>query len=202
MDLERASDERLVAAPGNRHAGDAFAEFYRRYELPIHAYFVRRVSDIETAADLAATAFAEALAARRRFRDRGNGSAAAWLYGISSHVLSRHYRTTAAEQRRNSQLVRELPALSYAQIDELALLKDDGKLQAAVAELPRVQREAVYAYVVAEDTYAEIARRTDVDPATARKPYACSPTRTSSAAGFVRVAAASQARRPSPSPQQ
>ena len=57
------SDEALLArTPGDVHA---FAEFYRRWERPVAAFFVRAVGSGEVAADLTAEVFAEALARRR-----------------------------------------------------------------------------------------------------------------------------------------
>jgi hypothetical protein len=56
---ERESDERLILHAADE--ADAFAAFYRRYERPILAYFLRRTRDPELAADLAAEVFAGSL---------------------------------------------------------------------------------------------------------------------------------------------
>lgn len=169
MDLANATDERLVAAKAPSVAGDAFAEFYRRYERPILAYFVRRNADAELAADLTANAFLDALRARYRFRDRGAGSAAAWLYGVAQYVQHRHLRTSAAVARRDAKLQREHRSLTDHQAREIEALTHDAPLLAALADLPATQRDAVFAYVVAEDDYDEMAERFGIAPATARK---------------------------------
>ena len=76
-----------------------FAAFYERHERGVLAYFARRVATPELAADLTAETFAQALASRRRFRPRGPGSGAGWLYGVAKHVLARSLRRGRVENR-------------------------------------------------------------------------------------------------------
>lgn len=168
MDFATATDERLLRRRG-RGAGDAFAELYRRHERPILAFFARRGWDAETVADLASTTFAEALRARHRFQDRGAGSAAAWLYGVAHRVHLRQARTDQAGERRARRLRDDHRRLSDAQTATISALTDDAPLLAALAELPAPQRDAVFAYVVADETYQEIAARAGVAEATVRQ---------------------------------
>jgi hypothetical protein len=51
---------------------ELFAEFYRRHAEGILRFFVNRTFDPETAADLTAETFAEALASRHRFKATGS----------------------------------------------------------------------------------------------------------------------------------
>lgn len=75
-------DEALL---GRAHSDEfAFAEFYRRWERPVAAFFVRAVGSGEVAADLTA----EALGSAGRF-DPARGDAAGWLFGIARHLLAR-----------------------------------------------------------------------------------------------------------------
>lgn len=170
MDLERATDERLLTQKHPRVAGDAFAVLYARHEAGVHAYFVRRTGSPHDAADLAATTFLEALRSRRRFRDRGPGSATAWIYGIAHHVLLREQRRAAAEHRRLARVASsETPTPGSEQLDQISALSNDSELVALLNELPPEQRDAVQAYVLGEESYLAIARRADVSQAAARK---------------------------------
>src|SRR5438876_349331 len=87
--LVSRTDEELLAERRPGVAGAAFAEFYARHERMVLAYFARRVSRGELAADLAAETFAQALASRGRFR---GGTAVGWLFGIAANVLSHSAR--------------------------------------------------------------------------------------------------------------
>lgn len=163
-----ATDEQLLLSPAS-DADDAMAEFYRRNERIVLAFFVRRVRDPDLAADLAAATFLEALKSRSRFKGRAAGDATAWLFGIAHHTLTRHWRREGAESRRRERMLRELPALTQEQAAEIKLLAQEGPLTAALAQLPPTQRDAVQAYVLDDRTYDEIAQQSQIDPATARK---------------------------------
>jgi RNA polymerase sigma-70 factor (ECF subfamily) len=73
------TDEALLTARDPH----AFGAFYARHHAGIERYFVRRVGDRETAADLAAETFAAALVVRRRFVP-GATPAAGWLSTIAA----------------------------------------------------------------------------------------------------------------------
>jgi RNA polymerase sigma factor (sigma-70 family) len=163
------SDEELLGGSPSA-SPDALAEFYRRHERPILAFFVRRVDgDAEVARDLTAQTFLHVVEGRTRFRGAASGDATAWLFGIAGHVLSRHRRTTRAESRRHQRMLRELPPLLDAEASEIDRLTEDGPLMAALAHLPAPQRAAVHAYVLGDRSYDEIAREASIGPAAARK---------------------------------
>ena len=93
---ESESDERLLLSAVEDD--QAFAAFYRRYERPVLAYFLRRTHDPEVSADLAAEVFAAALMSCRRFRP-GRAPASAWLFAIAEHKLSHSRRRGRVEDR-------------------------------------------------------------------------------------------------------
>lgn len=70
-----------------------FATLFQAYAGGVHRYLARRVGQV--AGDLLAETFLEALGSRDRF-DPGR-EPRAWLYGIATNLLHRHYRQ---EQRR------------------------------------------------------------------------------------------------------
>ena len=82
-------DATKVRALYEGHAGELFA------------YFARRVGR-DLAEDLLADTFREAISSSAAFDER-RGSARAWLFGIGSNLLRRHWRT---EQRRLRALAR------------------------------------------------------------------------------------------------
>jgi len=73
----------------------AFTELYHRYLNGIYRYHLARTGHIQEAEDLTAQTFLTALESLRSFR--GQGSFAAWLFGIASHKLADHYRRSRVE---------------------------------------------------------------------------------------------------------
>src|SRR5215831_14790811 len=79
------TDADLLAAA--RTDASAFRAFYERYAERVHGYHLRRTREPDAAHDLTAETFARAWFARGRFRDRREGSAGPWLFGIARNVL-------------------------------------------------------------------------------------------------------------------
>ena len=118
-----------MAAPRQPPLADAgsFVALYRQHAEPLLAFFARRTLDPEAAADLTAETFAQALASRGRFRDRGDG-AGPWLYGIAQHQLSHYYRRGRVGAKARQQLgmsrQAELSTDDIQRIEELIDLDD------------------------------------------------------------------------------
>jgi RNA polymerase sigma-70 factor (ECF subfamily) len=141
---------------------DAFVAFYRRHLASVLAFFLRRTGDPELTADLTAEVFAAALLSARRYQP-GEKPALAWLYGIAWHKLTDSRRRGRVEARARKRLALEPLVIEdedIARIDQLAAAADrELRLEAAVQELPKAQRDAVLARVVEERPYVEIAER-------------------------------------------
>ena len=91
----------------------SFRELYDRWaRVQILEYFVRRVFDVEIAADLMAETFAAAYESRSPVRDVGRPGGA-WLYGIASRKLSHFYRHRRVEMEAARRL-----GMERAEIDE------------------------------------------------------------------------------------
>jgi len=73
----------------------AFTELYQRYLNGVYRYHLARTGHVQEAEDLTAQTFLTALESIRSFR--GQGSFAAWLFGIASHKLADHYRRNRDE---------------------------------------------------------------------------------------------------------
>jgi RNA polymerase sigma factor (sigma-70 family) len=152
---DRVNEEGLLTAA--RSGAERFAVFYRHFERPMLAFFMRATGRPDLAADLTAETFACALESVGTY-DPGKGRADQWLFGIARNVLGKSYRrgrVDAAARRRlglprlilDDDLTRAISRLSDGQ-DEATL---------ALAQLPREQRDAIEARVLHERDYADIA---------------------------------------------
>jgi RNA polymerase sigma-70 factor (ECF subfamily) len=81
------------AAPGDE-AQRVVAVWFERHVDAIHAYVCRRAGE-DVALDVTAETFRVVLAQFGRY-DAARGNERAWLYGVASNLLRRHWRT---EQR-------------------------------------------------------------------------------------------------------
>lgn len=160
------SDESLLRL--TQVDGDAFSEFYRRWERPVAAFFMRAVSDGELAADLTAETFAEALSSCSGF-DPTRGMGSAWLFGIARHLLARSRQRGRVENQARIRL--GLPPLALedeliARIEATAREEDALRL---LARLPADQRHALQARVLDERGYEEIATELQCSESVVRK---------------------------------
>lgn len=163
------SDEELLAERRPGQAGEAFAEFYRRHESAILAYFARRVQHAELAADLSSETFAQALVSRSTFAPNGEHAAIRWLFGIARYVLAASDRRGRVESRARQRLRIERPVVEDARLAAIDELTHTSGLAAALEALPIDQREAIRSFVLEEDDYAVIAARLDCSQAVVRK---------------------------------
>jgi RNA polymerase sigma factor (sigma-70 family) len=161
-------DELLLLS---RARPEAFGELYDRHAEGILRFFVRRTYDPDAAAELTAETFAQAFVSRMQFVPQGGG-AAAWLFGIAKHQLSRFHRRGAVDARARRKLgipPRELSDEDYDRIEELM---DTAEVRGAVAgafeQLSPDQQEAVNLRVVEGRPYDEVASLTGATEQTAR----------------------------------
>jgi RNA polymerase sigma factor (sigma-70 family) len=149
---------------------EAFEELYRRYEVVIATFLVRRSRDPELAADLTTETFATALLQAAKFRDEGH--AGGWLLGIARNALLETWRRGRTEQRARLRLGIE-PATPDPAFERVEALADADaarpRLERALARLPADQREAITAHVLDEQPYPELAERLGVPEATVRQ---------------------------------
>jgi RNA polymerase sigma factor (sigma-70 family) len=154
--MDNLDDDALLARV--RSQPEAFGVFYRRYERPVFAYFMRRTGDAELAADLAAETFAAALLSARRYRP-GESPALAWLFGIARHKLLRSLDKRRIEDRARRRLGWEPLTLDDDLLERVARAGADERVAALLDRLPPDQAQAVRARIVDEEAYAEIAGR-------------------------------------------
>ncbi|MFI6504373.1 RNA polymerase sigma factor [Nonomuraea typhae] len=123
----------------------------------IRRYIGRRL-DLDIAEDLAAETFLIAFRQRDRF-DAARGGVRPWLYGIATNLIGRHRR---AELRRYRALARSGPPAAVdghdqRVADQVSARVTVGKLSAALAALPRGERDVVLLVAYGRLTYDEVA---------------------------------------------
>lgn len=145
---------------------------YRRFSKDVLGFFARRVYEPELAMDLTAETFAEAFRSRNRFRGQTDDEAAAWLFSIARHQLSRYMRRGKAERRALERLGIEVPDLTQLDLDRVEELADLERLRAVVTRgmdmISSDQRDALRLRVVDELPYREVATRLAISEQTAR----------------------------------
>jgi RNA polymerase sigma factor (sigma-70 family) len=130
---------RSVAEP------DSFGLVFDRHFQAVYAYAVRRVGEA-VAEEVAAETFLRAFERRERY-DAERADALPWLLGIATNVMRRHWRS---ERRRLAAYARTGIARP-GEPPEVA-----GEVLAAVAALPRRQREVLLLWAWADLSYQDI----------------------------------------------
>jgi RNA polymerase sigma-70 factor (ECF subfamily) len=154
--LELLSDDALLAR--THHDPEAFGVFYERHVRMVMGFLVRATSDTERALDLTAEVFAAALIGARRFKSEGP-PASAWLVGIARKklALARRSEVSAFKARRKLGVPRlQFDDEEIARVEEILDADRSDYLQ-ALSELPPLERDAVTARILEEQSYAEIA---------------------------------------------
>jgi RNA polymerase sigma factor (sigma-70 family) len=148
------------------------AALYARHCDALLLFLVRRTADPEVALDLWGETFAQALAARRRYRGTTDEEAGAWLFAIARRQLSRFYRRGSAERRAMQRLRIERPQLDpdiEAELIRRAGLEDLHRALAdAIATLPEDAREAIGLRILDELPYPDVAARLAISEQAAR----------------------------------
>jgi RNA polymerase sigma factor (sigma-70 family) len=167
---ETGSDEELLTASVRQ--ADLFVDFYDRALPGLLAYFARRTFDAQIAADLTAETLADAFASRRRFRERGLGSASAWLYTIAGRKLGRYLRRLSVDDAARRRLGMQRIELALDDVERIEELMDFDQVSREVRQafdmLRPDQREAVRLRVIEGRSYDDVARALGCTEQTAR----------------------------------
>ena len=151
----RASDADLIAR--SLAEPDLFTAVFNRHSAEILRYVYARLGP-DLAEDVTAETFLAA------FRGRGNydgawADARPWLYGIAMRQISRHRRTEARRLRLLLSAPPDGPAEDHSDraAERVTAQRLGPQLAAAVAALPRQDRELLLLVAWAELSYAEAA---------------------------------------------
>lgn len=111
----------------------SFVAFYYRTMPGLLRYFARRTLDAQVASDLTAETLAEAFAGRGRFRDRGDGSATAWLYTIARRQFGSYLRKLRVEDAARRRLGMQQVELGPEDVERVEALIDFEQVGRAVS---------------------------------------------------------------------
>jgi RNA polymerase sigma factor (sigma-70 family) len=159
----RPSDAQLLGA--REAVADAFDVFFRRHREAVLAYLAQRMPDVQAALDLTAETFAAAYLARDRY-DATKGPARGWLFGIARHKAIDALRRHGTEMDARNRLGIERRSYTDGQLERAEAMIDT---EAMLAGLAPHERDAVWARVVEDRDYGDIAADQKVSPATVRK---------------------------------
>lgn len=170
MEQADRSDEELLVASNRRP--ECFVTFYDRTAPGLLGYFVRRTLDAQIAVDLTAETVAEAYASRHRFRDRGEGSASAWLFVIAGRKLARYRRRRRVEDAARRRFGMERIEVGPDDVERIEALIDfehvGREVKQAFEALHADQREALRLRVIEGRPYREVALELGCSEETAR----------------------------------
>lgn len=145
---------------------------YRSCGDDLLSWFARRTADAQTALDLWAETFAQAVASQHRCRAKDDDARAAWLWGIAERQLARYLRRGYAEQRAVRKIGLERPPAApslLAVIErEMGLDALRQELVLALDDLSPGIHAAVRLRVVEDLSYPEVARRLSISETAAR----------------------------------
>lgn len=167
--MPRCDEDATLLAASARGDQAAFACFYRRHLPAVVAILLRNTGDRELAADLTAEVFAAALLASGRYRAE-HETALPWLCGIARFKLSESRRRGQAESRARSQLglpTEHLEDHDLARVEEVAA--QGSEALDLIDQLSTPYREALWARVIDERDYREIAEEAGISEATVRQ---------------------------------
>jgi RNA polymerase sigma factor (sigma-70 family) len=168
MRAPAAGDTDAAIIRQSRLEPECFAAIFDRYYPQIHRYAARRLGH-SLADDVAAETFLIAFA-RRDAYDVSWPSARAWLYGITSHLISGHHR---AEQRRYRAMARvSADAVSDGLADQVARRVDAGArravLMTALAGIAQGDRDVLLLVACADLSSEETGQALGIPAGTAR----------------------------------
>ena len=156
--LQSCADVELLARA--EEEPEAFAVFYRRHEVLVLRFLLKRCRDPELAADLTAEIFATVLETAGAFDSEQSDGASAvpWLLTITLNTLRTSIRRGAVAEDARRRLGYEpvvLEDAELARVEEIARL--DSSLEELLNTLPPDMSEAIVARVLDERDYEEIA---------------------------------------------
>jgi RNA polymerase sigma-70 factor, ECF subfamily len=146
----------------------AFGAVFERHHAVIHRYLARRLGT-DLADELAAEVFAVAFAKRGRYDGRFE-DARPWLFGIATRLAKKHARREVRKLRAYARTGVDPAAASHE--DRVVAEADSAAagpvLAAALAALPRAERDVLLLFAWAELGYPEIAAALSISPGTVK----------------------------------
>lgn len=133
---------------------DDVLRLYDTEAARLRAWLWKQTGERETATDLTAETFAQALLSMGRHR---GGDERAWLYGIARNLLSQHRRRARVDDAARRKL--RMPDRHWDEYETDA---------SALGELPAHEREALELHVLDDLPYDAVAEQLSISPGAAR----------------------------------
>jgi RNA polymerase sigma factor (sigma-70 family) len=146
---------------------DAFGLLFERHGERIHGFALRRTADVTAAEDVTAMVFLEAWR-RRRTVVLHQPSALPWLYGVAANVLRDRSRTRRRHQAALERLAHQRPPDLEPVEHRTEALDEARSIVAAVAQLPRRERDILVLSVGEGLSHQEIAAALDIPVGTVK----------------------------------
>jgi RNA polymerase sigma-70 factor (ECF subfamily) len=134
---------------------DRFDRLFEAHAEPLFAFLLYRVGDRALAEDLVSETFERVLRARRRYDPR-RGSEKTWIYTTALNLLRDHARREHAERRAVERGGATMAHVPSGAAFERSFEERDA-VGAAVARLPRAERDAIALRYGADLTMPEVA---------------------------------------------
>ncbi len=148
-----------------------FDRIYGEHSRAVHAYFVGRTGDPETALDLLQETFIRAWRHLDVLRELPADRQRYWIFAVAKHALTDHYRKEAAREVANRAYARE-PGPSTSPSDEpghdLERREEVELLDRAIRRLPEDLRALIAMQVIGGMTSGQIGEALDRPAGTVR----------------------------------
>ncbi|WP_433243309.1 RNA polymerase sigma factor [Streptosporangium sp. CA-135522] len=166
MGTDAADDATVIA--WSRDEPERFATLFTRHAPALKRYVIRRLGQ-DPAEDVVAETFAAAFQNRDSY-DPARGDARSWLYGITTNLIGRHRRREIALYRALSRTGADSVTEPFTdQVDERVVANGARRrLAAALAGLPRGNRDALLLVTWADLTYEQTTEALGVPVGTVR----------------------------------
>jgi RNA polymerase sigma-70 factor (ECF subfamily) len=147
----------------------AFAMIFDRHYNDVHRYLARRVGGT-TADDLAGQVFLVAFSGRDRYRGELS-NARPWLFGIATNLMGKHFRAEGRRLRAYARLnghdrMADDSDAAVSRLDATSVVHK--KLAAALAGMPRRDRDTILLFAWGGLTYEQTALAVGVPVGTVR----------------------------------
>lgn len=150
--------------------GVAIADVFERNYADVYRYLARRVP-ADVAEDIVSETFVQAVSRAETF-DAERGVVRGWIFGIASHLLSRHHRDEERAYRAYARTgidpVTDAGAEADRVIDRVDSQSQHVALVSALADLSSGDRDVLLLVAHAELTYGEVAQALDLPVGTVR----------------------------------
>ncbi|RSN66581.1 RNA polymerase sigma factor [Actinomadura sp. WAC 06369] len=147
---------------------ESFALLFDRYSAMLYRYVSRRLGP-QAAEDVVGETFLAAFGKRHRY-DLSRPDARPWLFGIATKLVARHHRAEAARYRALRRAPVDGPAEGPAErvADGVTALAARPALAAALAALPRRDRDVLLLVAWGDLEYGQVAQALGVPVGTVR----------------------------------